>query len=250
MLGDLTRDDWLDLLQLSEELVPNVVILRGTRNFRVHHDAMARNFRGVVEVGSPNGLIEDVFVGERAGRYIGFACVYGAPMASEIVHIFGVLGTKVVLQIGNCGAIADGLSAGDLFLAEHAWCGEGAAQYYNADGKWVAASPEMVEAAQACLSWPYTTGAIYTTSALFAERGADIERWHGQGFGAVDLETAATYAVAEHFGMRRLSMLYVFDNPRKREHLLLSDREKDARRQQANLEMIRLALELAEMAAS
>jgi hypothetical protein len=44
----------------------------------------------------------NVLVGLLRGRTVGFACVYGAPMASEIVHIVGVLGTRAVIQTGNC----------------------------------------------------------------------------------------------------------------------------------------------------
>ena len=60
--------------------------------------------------------------------------------------------------------------------------------------------------------------AIYTTAALLAESEAEIARWHQQGFAAVDMETATTFAVAEYFGMVRAAILYVFDNPRHREH--------------------------------
>src|SRR5262249_44952277 len=91
----------------------------------------------------------------------------------------------------------------------------------------------------------YRTGAVYTTGALFAEGEEDVERWAREGFGAVDLETAATYAVAEHFGMGRLAILHGFDNPRRREHLLLSDAEKDVRRAAADARVKRLALDLA-----
>jgi purine-nucleoside phosphorylase len=91
----------------------------------------------------------------------------------------------------------------------------------------------------------YRTGAIYTTAALFAEGMEDVDRWFKDGFTAVDMETAATYAVAEHFHMERLSILYAFDNPRRQEHLLLSDAEKDVRRAAGNERMIKLALDLA-----
>jgi hypothetical protein len=46
-------------------------------------------------------------------------------MASEILHVFGVLGTQLAIQIGNCGALADEMIAGDLFSASEAYCGEG-----------------------------------------------------------------------------------------------------------------------------
>jgi purine-nucleoside phosphorylase len=204
-------------------------------------------FDNVLEVGTPNGIIEDVLIGDVAGRPVGFACVYGASMASEVVHIFGVLGTRAVIQIGNCGALADGFGAGDLFVADRAYCGEGAARYYKSDGEWVAASANLLCSGTLSRlpSEECRRGAIYTTAALFAEGEADIERWFQEGFAAVDMETATTYAVAEHFGMDRVSILYGFDNPRRREHILLSDKEKDVRRAVANDRMRQIALDLA-----
>ena len=62
----------------------------------------------------------------------------------------------------------------------------------------------------------------------------------------MDMETATTFfAVAEYFGMTRAAILYGFDNPRRREHLLLSDPEKDVRRAQANSAARELAFALA-----
>jgi purine-nucleoside phosphorylase len=247
VLKDLTKVDWLNLLGLSPSRVPAVLILRGTRNFRSQYQAMLPYFDNVTQVGTANGILEDVLIGDVRGRPVGFACVYGGSMASEVVHLFGVLGSRTVLQIGNCGALADDFNAGDLFLADRAYCGEGAAQYYKSDGKWVTASMGLLrsETLSRSSAAAIRTGAIYTTAALFAEGTKDVERWFRDGFAAVDLETAATYAVAEHFGMDRLALLYAFDNPRRREHLLLSDAAKDARRAAANVRMRELALDLA-----
>jgi ribosomal protein S18 acetylase RimI-like enzyme/purine-nucleoside phosphorylase len=247
VLKDLTRSDWLNILGLPASRVPAVLIVRGTRNFRSKYRAMLPCFDNVLELGTPNGIIEDVLIGDVAGRPVGFACVYGASMASEVVHIFGALGTRAAIQIGNCGALADGLGAGDLFVADRAYCGEGAARYYKPDGAWVAASANLLRSRTLSALPPGECrgGAIYTTAALFAEGEDDVERWFREGFAAVDMETAATYAVAEHFGMDRVAILYGFDNPRRREHLLLGDAEKDIRRAAGNERMRQLALDLA-----
>lgn len=247
MLKELTKADWLRILNLPASRIPDVLLLRGTRNFQSRYKAMLPYFGNVLEVGTPNGILEDVLIGGVRGQSVGFACVYGSPMASEVVHLFGVLGTRAVIQIGNCGALADNFLAGDLFVAERAFCGEGAAQYYKPDGKWVTASVALLQSQtlSALNRSEYRLGSIYTTAALFAEGEKDIEQWYKEGFAAVDLETAATYAVAEHFRMERLSILYAFDNPRCREHLLLSDAAKDIRRAESDARMIRLALDLA-----
>lgn len=243
MLKELNRADWLRLLNVPESRIPAVLILRGTRNFRSQYDAVLPYFTEVFEVGAPNGIFEDVFIGTLRGRGVGFACVYGASMASEIVHVFGVLGTRAVLQTGNCGALADNLTAGDLFLAERAYCGEGAARYYRGDDPWVTATQDLLRSGT--LTGVAHRGAMYTTAALLAEGRDDLEQWAGQGFAAVDMETATTYAVAEHFGMERLAILYAFDNPRRGEHVLLSDAEKEVRRSTANVKMRELAFDLA-----
>jgi purine-nucleoside phosphorylase/ribosomal protein S18 acetylase RimI-like enzyme len=247
MLKELTKADWLNILGLPESRIPAVLIVRGTRNLRSKYRAMLPYFDDVLEVGTPNGILEDVLIGDLRGRPVAFACVYGASMASEVVHLFGVLGTRAVIQIGNCGALADEFVAGDLFIAERAYCGEGAAHYYKPNEKWTPASTSLLQSKSLSGMRPEEsrTGAIYTTAALFAESTEDVERWFREGFAAVDMETATTYAVAEHFGMDRLSILYAFDNPRCREHLLLTDQDKDRHRAVANDRMRQLALDLA-----
>lgn len=89
---------------------------------------------------------------------------------------------------------------------------------------------------------PLRCGRIYSTAALLAEGDAELTAWHADGFAAVDMETAATFAVAEHFGMDRGSILFVFDNPRRQDHMLLLDDDKLKRRDRANRQMIDFAL--------
>jgi uridine phosphorylase len=247
VLKELGKADWLGILNIPEPRIPTVLILRGTRNLQLQYEAARSFFTDVLDVGTPNGIIEHVLIGNLDNRPIGFACVYGAAMASEIVHIFGSLGTRAVIQTGNCGGIADELSAGDLFAPTDAFCGEGAAQYYKSNGQRVAALPlpaNLKSFARHSLE-NFQSGSIYTTAALLAEGEADIERWYQQGFSAVDMETATTFAVAEYFDMERAAVLYVFDNPRRREHILLTDVEKDAKRARANQAVRELAFGLA-----
>jgi purine-nucleoside phosphorylase len=244
VLKDLTKTDWLTILSIPEQSIPPVLVLRGTRNLRSRYQAILPFFQDIVEIGSPNGIFEDVLIGKLRGLFVGFACVYGASMASEIVHVFGKLGTRAVIQTGNCGALADDFSAGDLFVPDRAYCGEGAAEYYMTSGKWVAASENLLKA-KSLYSLHPRVGQIYTTAALLAEGMEDLDRWFRQGFAAVDMETATTFAVAESFGMDRLALLYAFDNPRQREHLLLCDADKDVRRVAANATVTEAAFNLA-----
>lgn len=243
MLRDLTRNDWLSILGLPEARIPKTLILRGTRNLKSQYESYRQYFSNILEMGSPNGILEDVFVGDLDGISVAYASVYGAPMASEVTHIFGVLGTALVVQTGCCGALADAIGPGDLFIPTEAYCGEGASQYYKSNGKVIEASLNVASssAIKRINDVSVHSGQIYTTSALFAEGEKEVEDWFMKGFSAVDMETSATFAVAEHFGMDRVSILFAFDNPRRKEHILMEGADKDKRRVLGNKRMIELA---------
>jgi purine-nucleoside phosphorylase len=205
---------------------------------------MRRRFSQVLEIGSPNGLLDDVFLGTLDGIRVGYASVYGAPMASEVTHLFGVLGARLVIQIGTCGGFGNGMRMGDLFVAEEAYCGEGASQYYKTDGKTVGATIKFSDAADVNRHGArIARGRIYTTSALFAESRADIDRWAGLGFSAVDLETGAPGAGGGGVGKVRGGRRAVYDNPRGEDHILSADVEKSRRRRAAQKAMVEIALE-------
>jgi len=216
-----------------------------TRNLKAQYAHYRDYFTDIHEIGTPNGLVEDVLVGTLGGIRVGYASVYGGPMASEVTHLFGALGTRLVVQIGCCGAIADGIGPGDLVLAEEAFCGDGASQYYTTGDDTVRPSPpaaSVIESLRSRVPVPVHVGRVFTTAALFAEGRRELDDWHAMGFVAVDMETAATFAVAEHFGMERLALLFAFDNPRQSGHLLLNESDKADRRSLGNRCMNELAL--------
>lgn len=248
MLKDLTKTDWLGILDLEEARIPSVLVLRGTRNLGANYRRYRARFADVRDVGSPNGLFEDVFVGRHHGIEVGYASVYGASMASEITHVFGVLGTPLVIQTGVCGALGDGIEAGDLVVATAARCGEGAAASYLPGVAWVAATPDLVAGVRddPAVSAPRHAGPIWTTAALLAEGQEELDLWSRHGCIAADMETATTFAVAEHFGMRRVSLLSVFDNPRHGSHLGLTEASKDAARSAGEEAMLALLFGLIE----
>jgi uridine phosphorylase len=248
MLRDLKREDWLAVLNLDPGRIPRALVLRGTRNLRARYEQHRALFEDVVEVGSPNGLFEDVFIGRRGAISVGYASVYGAAMASEITHVFGVLGTRLVIQTGVCGALGDGIAAGDLVVATEAGCGEGAAACYSPGLQRVAATPHLVD--RVCATTgpgvKLRRGPVWTTAALLAEGAAEIASWHRAGYIAVDMETATTFAVAEHFGLERVSLLVAFDNPREGAHLAMTEHDKSDARTRGEATMRELMLDLVE----
>jgi uridine phosphorylase len=62
-------------------------------------------------------------------------------------------------------------------------------------------------------------GPVWTTAALLAEGEDELTAWRDAGHIAVDMETATVFGVAEWLGMRRVSVLSVFDNPLAGNHI-------------------------------
>jgi purine-nucleoside phosphorylase len=244
MLRELGKADWQSILNLPDERIPRALLLRGTRNLRQQYDSHRARFDDVIPVGLPNGIVEDVFIGQLSAQPVGYASVYGAPMVSEIVHLFGVLGTRLVVLTGCCGALADEIEPGDLVVTSEAFCGEGAAAYYRQKATVVRPTiePTVLQSRAASKGIRTHVARMYTTAALFAEGRPEIDQWYSLGFGAVDMETATTLAVAEHFGMESLALHFAFDNPRRGEHILLDEPEKEERRRRGNESMTEIAL--------
>ena len=170
MLKELTKNEWLSLLDLPENRIPKALMLRGTRNLKAHYRKHSAYFTDILEVGSPNGIFEDVLIGVRNGILVAYASVYGDAMASEITHLFGVLGTSLVIQTGCCGALADDILPGDIVCVTSAHCGEGAARYYLPDEQEAGASPGLVDLMGTMGVAPVALhqGSIWTTSALLS----------------------------------------------------------------------------------
>lgn len=240
MLKDLIKDDWLKILSISEDQIPHTLILRGTRNLTEKYENHKKYFKNVRDLTFPNGIFENIFIGELNGNLIAFATVYGAPMASEVVHLFGVLGTSMVIHTGCCGGLDSELKTGDIFIATEALIGEGASQYYLPNNKIIKATTLSVPGI-----FKISTGRIYTTSALLAESKEDIEKWSMLGCATVDMETSAVFTTAEYFNMDRTSILFVFDNPSNLDHLFIENGNKTEQYSNGHDKVLELTLFIA-----
>lgn len=248
MLKEITKKNWLRMLGIPKMRIPKVLILRGTRNLKTNYAKYKKYFSNIHEIGSPNGIFEDLLIGRYKSVDVAYASIYGDAMASEITHVFGVLGTPQVIQTGCCGALSRGIMPGDLICPTEAFCGEGAAQYYLSKADIITSSKSMVSRMRIKNKSRVKIhkGPIYTTSALLAEGKDDIERWSKQGYIAVDMETATVFAVAEYFKMKHLSVLFTFDNPLIGESIVLTDNEKQERRNLGEKCMLRSVFSLIE----
>lgn len=165
----------------------------------------------------------NIVIGEVDGVTVWYAAVLGAPMAAFAVHAAALLGARGIVQIGSYGGTKKGQNVGDLLIVTGAGRGDGASDWYLPPGERVAADGGLVErlrqrlAAQG-LRWH--EGEVFTTPAFMAETWDDILRWEREGYAGVEMEAAATLAIARHFDLPATALIYLLDNLIEERHIL------------------------------
>lgn len=206
---DVSAEEWLDGLKLSAEDIPDAVIVEGTWWRQERTELRLSYLSDVRELAFP-----DIFWGRWRDKKIVFCCAYGAARTVEVIHIFGVLGTKLAVQIGTCGGLQSHLKPGDIILPEVVLCRDGVAHMYGTPDA-VMGSKAQIDRAQTLLQERELTnyrGNHVTWSSLFTETSQMMEAWHHAGYLSVEMETATTFAVARHFNMEAVAMVVVWDD--------------------------------------
>ena len=236
------RDGWMDLLGLSEQEVPRLLLLESTW---WRQDALERRLPELADVRELG--VPDLWHGWLGDLPVAYGVVYGATQAAERVHLLGVCGTPVVAHLASCSALSRSLAIGDIVLPERATIGEGASQYYGQTGAAPANLGKVARAAAllAAAGVHAHRGLTVTTSAPLAMAGKRVEQWTKAGHLAVDLEASAVFSAGAAFGMRAVSLLYVWDTvPRRPVSVDFTDEESEA--QEAAQEQVwEIALQLA-----
>lgn len=241
---DVTAAEWLAACGLVERDVPDCVIVEGSW-WRAQRQAWRLGYLDDVrELDVP-----DIFWGRWRDKKVAFCMAYGAPRAGEVIHLFGVLGTKLAIQIGTCGGLQEHLRPGDIILPMEVKGEDGVAHLYGT-GQTTAPTGTWVDAAKPLLAREgrgVHVGRHVTFSSLFAETVEMYEAWHADGLLSVDMETATTLSVAARFRMEALSMLVVWDELTRGRRFLDSMAADDlAALDQSNKDVFETALALAE----
>ncbi len=209
---DLDRDEWLDALDMKPNEIPKAVIMEGSW-WRAQRTKWRLSYLDDVrELAFP-----DIFYGFWQGSPVVYSCVYGAPRAVELAHLFGVLGTPRMVMIGTCGALDPSLATGDVVVPSQAVAQEGVAHLYKTveeDTGIVPSDPDLTAKARAALESRgiRTADSLHLTwSSIFAQSGAMVEEWRERGYGSVDMEAATLFAVAKHFNFAATALLAVWD---------------------------------------
>ena len=210
MYRELTAEDHRRVLGIDASEVPDVLLLLGI--FDVH--AGGERFATYLE--EPRWLKRyPAFLATYNGLKVGLAAALGSPMAAMHAHTFCAAGTPVVIQLGWFGALQPGMALGDVLVPRHAERQDGTSDWYLPKGILADATPELSTAIVARLKGrdiPVSEHAIFSTPALLAESREVIADWSRHGWQGVDMETAATFAVAKSLGARRAAALIRIDD--------------------------------------
>lgn len=206
---DLTAAHWRAALNMPEAEVPEAVIVEGSWWREQRTRWRLGCLENVRELNFP-----DIFVGDWRGRHVAFCCAYGAARTAEVIQLFGVLGTRLAVQIGTCGGLQRHLRPGDIIVPKTARALDGVAQLYTS-APVSFGNPVSLEMARRLVSergLVVYDGDHLTWPTLFAQHSELITQWSKSGISSVDMETATTYAAATKFGMAGASLLVVWDD--------------------------------------
>ena len=125
----------------------------------------------------------------------------GGPSTAIVVEELIGLGARRLVRLGTCRAIAD-LPLGSLVVAERVRCEDGVTRALGA-GAVLEPDPELLAGLMGGVG-----GEVVSTDLYYDPRP---ERWEGAV--AVDLATAALFAVAARHGVRAACVLVVSESP-------------------------------------
>jgi len=142
----------------------------------------------------------------------------GMGMASISIYaheLFDYYGVKQIIRVGTCGGLRDDMQLGDLILASSA-CTDSAMNRQRFNGWDFAASAdfELLQRVynKACTNHlKVTTGSVFSTDWFYHPDELFIEKLQKMDILALDMETAALYALAHQHRTKALTILSVSD---------------------------------------
>lgn len=205
---DLPPDTWRKALGIIAGHEPSALILEGTW---WHKKALAARLGKLLDV--QETAFPGMYLGTWKGTRVAYCCAYGAARACEPAHVFAQMGTRLLIQIGTCGAFVPDAAPGTVILPTRCAARDGVSPHYGGaeiellDAGWIARAKANLTARKIQVR----EGMHLTWPSLFAQSDAMCEAWAREGFLSVDMETSVVAAVARRFGAAAVSMLSVWD---------------------------------------
>lgn len=141
----------------------------------------------------------------------------GGPSAAIVLEELIALGVTRAIRVGTAGALDPGLKLGELLVVDRALAGDGTSRALGAS-EWSSADRELLAAL--CAAAQGSASGPIVSSDLFYELGQSrLEAWTRAGALAVEMETAALFAVGALRGVQVGCVVAITD-------LLSADRQR------------------------
>jgi uridine phosphorylase len=169
------------------------------------------------EVAPVNTTWTDCYLLEGTGGKVGIVgdFGFGAPQAALVMEDLIVRGGCEFVSVGLAGSLQPETRIGDLVVVERALRDEGTSHHYLPSERYVAATESLTERLANACAWadePHHRGDTWTTDAIFRETAPEIAAYHEEGIVTVDMEAAATFAVAEYRGVAAGALFTISDH--------------------------------------
>ena len=156
--------------------------------------------------------LNPVYLMKQGGKEL-FVCHpgVGAPLAAGFLEELIALGGLQFIACGGCGALREGIGAGQLLILTAAVRDEDTSYHYLPAGREVHACPRIVAALEKTFQQrgvPYSLTKTWTTDALYRETAERRARRVSEGCEVVEMEAAAFFAVAEFRGVAFGQVVY------------------------------------------
>lgn len=135
----------------------------------------------------------------------------GAPLAAALLEEAIARGCRKFIAVGGCGVLDKNIAVGHLLLPVSALRDEGTSYHYLPPSREVEADPHVLAAIEGVLQGhgiEYLRTKTWTTDAIYRETELKATTYQEEGCLAVEMETAAFYAVAQFRDVRLGQILY------------------------------------------
>lgn len=184
---------------------------------------------------------------EVGGRQVWLTWCYGAAMASSHAHLAAVLGARAILQVGSYGGLATDGRVGDVLVPSRVLGKDGVSRQQS-KGAPIDMDPRLradLDSALRAAGATTIDGLLITTTSISLERDSDVRRWMRAGYAGVEMEAAATAAMARHFNVPTAGAFVLWDNIGVGHTIFTRSEEDRERTKLAQNQILRAAIEVA-----
>jgi uridine phosphorylase len=162
-------------------------------------------------------MMGDLYLVKRTKGRVGVLTNFGigAPLVVALAEELIAFGVKRLISMAWGGGLQPDLHPGDIVVCDRAIRDEGTSHHYLPPAKYVSASADLTARLVAALKARgrhCEAGATWTTDAPYRETREEVGQYQAEGVKAVEMETAALFALGQVRGVETAAAVAVGDS--------------------------------------